>query len=58
MSELKVLVHLGPHLNVVNLLGACTRGGTLFNPDPKLNLVLTRFHPKLILINVNLTTLL
>uniref|UniRef100_A0A3P8V7S1 receptor protein-tyrosine kinase n=1 Tax=Cynoglossus semilaevis TaxID=244447 RepID=A0A3P8V7S1_CYNSE len=24
MSELKVLVHLGPHLNVVNLLGACT----------------------------------
>ncbi|XP_030294080.1 platelet-derived growth factor receptor beta-like isoform X3 [Sparus aurata] len=27
MSELKVLVHLGPHLNVVNLLGACTRGG-------------------------------
>ncbi|XP_041657941.1 platelet-derived growth factor receptor beta-like [Cheilinus undulatus] len=30
MSELKVLVHLGPHLNVVNLLGACTRGGPLY----------------------------
>ncbi|XP_029924287.1 platelet-derived growth factor receptor beta-like isoform X2 [Myripristis murdjan] len=30
MSELKILVHLGPHLNVVNLLGACTRGGPVF----------------------------
>uniref|UniRef100_A0A3P8RY41 receptor protein-tyrosine kinase n=1 Tax=Amphiprion percula TaxID=161767 RepID=A0A3P8RY41_AMPPE len=30
MSELKVLVHLGPHLNVVNLLGACTRGGPFY----------------------------
>lgn len=34
MSELKVLVHLGPHLNIVNLLGACTRGGARFNPAP------------------------
>ncbi len=25
-SELKILIHLGPHLNVVNLLGACTKG--------------------------------
>ena len=25
ISELKVLIHLGPHLNVVNLLGACTK---------------------------------
>ncbi|KAJ8674141.1 hypothetical protein QAD02_005403, partial [Eretmocerus hayati] len=24
-SELKILIHLGKHLNVVNLLGACTR---------------------------------
>jgi len=24
-SELKILIHLGPHLNVVNLLGACTK---------------------------------
>lgn len=23
-SELKIMIHLGPHLNVVNLLGACT----------------------------------
>lgn len=25
MSELKIMVHLGKHINVVNLLGACTR---------------------------------
>uniref|UniRef100_H3CQ90 receptor protein-tyrosine kinase n=1 Tax=Tetraodon nigroviridis TaxID=99883 RepID=H3CQ90_TETNG len=30
MSELKVLVHLGPHLNIVNLLGACTRKGPVY----------------------------
>ncbi|XP_034436885.1 platelet-derived growth factor receptor beta [Hippoglossus hippoglossus] len=30
MSELKVLVHLGPHMNIVNLLGACTRGGPVY----------------------------
>ncbi|XP_020510949.3 platelet-derived growth factor receptor beta-like isoform X1 [Labrus bergylta] len=30
MSELKVLVHLGPHLNIVNLLGACTQGGPVY----------------------------
>lgn len=30
MSELKVLGHLGPHLNLVNLLGACTRGGPVY----------------------------
>ena len=31
-SELKIMIHLGPHLNVVNLLGACTKnviGGVL-----------------------------
>uniref|UniRef100_A0A6I8NA25 Vascular endothelial growth factor receptor 2 n=1 Tax=Ornithorhynchus anatinus TaxID=9258 RepID=A0A6I8NA25_ORNAN len=27
MSELKILVHIGHHLNVVNLLGACTKPG-------------------------------
>ncbi|XP_007662302.2 vascular endothelial growth factor receptor 1 isoform X1 [Ornithorhynchus anatinus] len=27
MTELKILTHIGPHLNVVNLLGACTRHG-------------------------------
>lgn len=27
MSELKILIHIGHHLNVVNLLGACTRPG-------------------------------
>ena len=25
MSELKILIHMGFHLNVVNLLGACTK---------------------------------
>jgi serine/threonine protein kinase len=25
MSELKILIHLGSHLNAVNLLGACTK---------------------------------
>uniref|UniRef100_A0A3B4YXK0 receptor protein-tyrosine kinase n=1 Tax=Stegastes partitus TaxID=144197 RepID=A0A3B4YXK0_9TELE len=25
MSELKIMSHLGPHLNIVNLLGACTK---------------------------------
>lgn len=25
VTELKILIHLGPHLNVVNLLGACTK---------------------------------
>lgn len=28
MSELKIMTHLGPHLNIVNLLGACTKSGT------------------------------
>lgn len=27
MSELKVLSYLGNHMNIVNLLGACTVGG-------------------------------
>ncbi|XP_034034116.1 platelet-derived growth factor receptor beta-like [Thalassophryne amazonica] len=30
MSELKVLIHIGPHMNVVNLLGACTRNGPIY----------------------------
>ncbi|KAF7643613.1 hypothetical protein LDENG_00236530, partial [Lucifuga dentata] len=30
MSELKVMLHLGRHLNVVNLLGACTRAGPVY----------------------------
>ena len=25
ISELKVLIHVGQHLNIVNLLGACTK---------------------------------
>ena len=25
ISELKILVHLGSHLNILNLLGACTK---------------------------------
>ena len=26
MAELKIMIHLGKHLNIVNLLGACTKG--------------------------------
>uniref|UniRef100_A0A8C4SI23 receptor protein-tyrosine kinase n=1 Tax=Erpetoichthys calabaricus TaxID=27687 RepID=A0A8C4SI23_ERPCA len=28
MSELKILIHIGHHLNIVNLLGACTKPGS------------------------------
>lgn len=30
MSELKIMTHLGPHLNIVNLLGACTKEGPIY----------------------------
>ncbi|XP_043546762.1 platelet-derived growth factor receptor alpha [Chiloscyllium plagiosum] len=30
MSELKIMTHLGPHLNIVNLLGACTKAGPIY----------------------------
>ena len=26
VSELKILIHVGSHVNIVNLLGACTKG--------------------------------
>ena len=26
VSELKILIHIGEHSNIVNLLGACTKG--------------------------------
>ena len=29
-SEIKILIHLGSHDNIVNLLGACTKGGNLY----------------------------
>lgn len=38
MCELKILSHLGSHANIVNLLGACTQGGT--TPMPKIYLLL------------------
>ena len=28
-SEIKILIHIGNHENIVNLLGACTSGGKL-----------------------------
>lgn len=31
MSELKMLTHIGPHDNIVNLLGACTESGETLN---------------------------
>ncbi|KAM8973784.1 platelet-derived growth factor receptor beta [Pelodytes ibericus] len=30
MSELKIMSHLGPHINIVNLLAACTKGGPVY----------------------------
>ncbi|XP_067085346.1 LOW QUALITY PROTEIN: platelet-derived growth factor receptor beta-like [Osmerus mordax] len=30
VSELKIMSHLGPHLNIVNLLGACTKTGPIY----------------------------
>ncbi|CAL8271121.1 unnamed protein product, partial [Arctogadus glacialis] len=30
MSELKIMTHLGPHINIVNLLGACTKSGPIY----------------------------
>uniref|UniRef100_A0A672IQL2 Platelet-derived growth factor receptor alpha n=1 Tax=Salarias fasciatus TaxID=181472 RepID=A0A672IQL2_SALFA len=30
MSELKIMTHLGPHLNILNLLGACTKSGPIY----------------------------
>ena len=29
-SELKIIIHLGEHPHIVNLLGACTLGNTSF----------------------------
>lgn len=43
MSELKVLSYLGNHMNIVNLLGACTVGGApqKLRLSPFLSLYLT-----------------
>lgn len=38
MSELKIMSHLGPHLNIVNLLGACTKQG---EPQCERRLIIT-----------------
>ena len=38
VSELKILIHLGPHLNVVNLIGAYTQdiaAGDIAHSIPK-----------------------
>jgi hypothetical protein len=36
VRELKILIHLGEHLNVVNLLGACTKTSVRGkNPAPR-----------------------
>lgn len=36
-SELKILAHVGKHLNVVNLLGACTNNISKSKPKPTQN---------------------
>ena len=33
VSELKILIHIGAHSNIVNLLGACTKGNKTFCID-------------------------
>jgi hypothetical protein len=38
VSELKIMIYLGGHLNVVNLLGACTK--TLIRGTIRLNTIL------------------
>ena len=30
VTEMKILIHIGQHANIVNLLGACTKGRRLF----------------------------
>ena len=51
-SELKIMVHLGRHLNVVNLLGACTKGLNkseyLFFPQTSKSMTLFMFCTLLI----------
>lgn len=48
MSELKIMSHLGPHLNVVNLLGACTKGGTEpTTPEDSGKVPTTKARPRL-----------
>lgn len=42
MSELKILIHIGNHLNVVNLLGACTKPSGMDAPlfgDPEIEIL-------------------
>jgi hypothetical protein len=38
VSEMKILMHLASHLNVVNLLGACTKDIDKGLPRKKINL--------------------
>ena len=36
VGELKIMIHLGSHVNVVNLMGACTdisKGQSLYSPN-------------------------
>ena len=48
MSELKILIHIGHHLNVVNLLGACTKPGGQSPPPDELLQVHPQQQPILI----------
>lgn len=52
ISELKILIYLGSHLNVVNLLGACTKNIT--KGIMKLIRVMIKLYPlSLIVLKVN-----
>ena len=46
IRELKILIYLGPHLNVVNLMGACTKtiaNGKIGLKEKHINRILTHF---------------
>lgn len=44
VSELKIMIHLGSHLNVVNLLGACTKRISKGNPKNVFKLKMILFN--------------
>jgi serine/threonine protein kinase len=43
VSELKILIHLGSHLNIVNLLGACTDVANGLNFNCLIRFILNQF---------------
>ena len=42
LSELKILIHVGEHKNIVNLLGACTKGLYILSSTKSANVIKTK----------------